>query len=146
MNERRMAMLCLAAVIVIIVFHCLPVCFLTIKPKTLPYIVAVPADQASLGATVAPVFSRCRYFVICDIRNNTVKYVPNKYANGTHEVGLHVTHLLLDQKVGVVIAANIGPEPYEHLGARGVKIYCGMGKTILDAVRGLQVDALQRLI
>lgn len=146
MNDRRTALFCLAAAIILIVVHSMPVCFLRIMPKTQPYIVAVPADQASLGAAVAPMFSRCRYFVVCDLQNNTVKYVPNKYANGTHEVGLHVTHLLLDQKAGVVIAANIGPEPYEHLGSRGVKIYCGAGKTVLDAVRGFQANALQRLI
>ena len=79
------------------------------------------------------------------LQTGTVKYVPNKYAYGTHEVGLHVTHLLLKEKAGAVIAANIGPQPYEHLGARGVKIYGGAGRTVLDAVRSFQANMLPRL-
>ena len=121
------------AIPIILILFC-PIVLVSIKPHISPYIIAVPANEPSLLSPVSPVFSRAPYFVIYDIKNNRAKYLVNNFMNGTHEIGLHVTHLLLREQVGVVIGKNVGREPYEHLTRRGVKIYEGLAVNVQDAL------------
>lgn len=118
---------------VVVLLFC-PIMLLSFKPHVSPYIVAVPADQASLLSPVSPVFARAPYFIVFDFKHNTAKYVVNNFVNGTHEVGLHVAHLLVRERVGVVIAKNVGPEPFGHLMRRGVKIYSGTASNVQEAL------------
>jgi predicted Fe-Mo cluster-binding NifX family protein len=74
-----------------------------------------------------------------------VKFIPNPYAKGTHEVGLHVTQLLLREKVGTVLAKNVGMEPYSHLSMRGVLIYMGTAATVEEAVYKYKIGVLTRM-
>ncbi len=122
----------LAIPIVVILFS--PVMLLSFKPHVSPYIVAVPADQASLASPVSPVFARAPYFIIYDLKHNTIKYVVNNFVNGTHEVGLHVAHLIVRERAGIVIGKNVGPEPFEHLTRRGVKVYAGLANSVQEAL------------
>jgi predicted Fe-Mo cluster-binding NifX family protein len=143
MSRTRIARICLAASVVLVALT--PAFFLSVKPRTSACTVAIPANQPSLASAVASQFARCPYLIICDISNDRVKYVPNRFAYRTHEVGLQVTHLLLREKVGAAIAVNIGPEPYEHLSARGVKLYNASGGTVLDAIQSFKARALVRM-
>ena len=120
----------------------IPAFFLFVRPSTKPYIVAVPADQAAITSPVSPMFSRAAYFIIYDCRNNTAKSIVNKSATARHEVGLHVTQLLLREKVGTVIAKNVGVEPYTHLSMRGVKIYIGSANSVEEAIYKFKIGVL----
>lgn len=111
-----------------------PIMLLSFKPHVSPFIVAVPADEPSLTSPVSPVFSRAPYFVVYDFQHNSTIFVANSFLNSTHEVGLHVAHLLVREKVGVVIAKNVGPEPFDHLMRRGVKVYGGLAMNVQDAL------------
>lgn len=121
------------AVFIALVLFC-PITFLSIRPSVSPYIIAIPVNEPSLLSPVSPVFSRAPYFVIFDIRQNKAKYLVNNYANGNHEVGMHVTHLLLREKAGIVIGKNVGREPYEHLTRSGVKVYTGLAVNAQEAL------------
>jgi predicted Fe-Mo cluster-binding NifX family protein len=111
-----------------------PVMLLSFRPHVSTYIVAVPANQPSLMSPVSAVFARAPYFIVFDFKHNTAKYVVNNFMNGTHEVGLHVAHLLVRERVGVVIGKNVGPEPFEHLTRRGVKVYAGTASNVQEAL------------
>lgn len=121
------------AIPILLIIFC-PIALLSIKPHVSPYIIAVAANEPSLLSPVSPVFSRAPYFVIFDIKENRAKYLVNNFANGNHEVGLHVTHLLLSERVGVVLGKNVGREPYEHLTRRGVKIYAALAVNVQEAL------------
>ncbi len=111
-----------------------PVMLLSFKPHVSPYIVAVPAEYASMMSPVPPVFARAPYFVIYDFKHNTAKFVVNNFVNAKHEVGLHVAHLLIRERTGIVLGKNVGPEPFEHLSRRGVKIYTALASNVQEAL------------
>lgn len=132
------------AILLVLLLFC-PITFLSIRQNTSPDIIAVPADAPSFYSPVAPVLSRAPYFIIFDAKTNRVKFLVNHFANGTYKVGLQVTHLLLREKVGTVIAKNVGPEPYEHLTKRGVAIYDGRAINVQDAIMKFQNKALVKI-
>ncbi len=121
-----------------------PMLFLFVKPAVSMNIIAIPVDRPSLLAPISPVFSRCQYFIFYDLKNNEATYIVNKFANTTHEVGLHVTHLVMREKAGVVIARTIGPEPFEHLTDRGVKIYNSTSFNVRTALMQYKMNLLER--
>ena len=133
-DGNRVASTVLVPVLLVMVVLLIPVVFISNRPAVSPYIVAVPADAPSLSSPVSRVFSRAPYFVVYDVQNARAKYLVNGFANGTHEVGLHVAHLLTEEQVGVVIAKNVGPEPYRHLAQNGVKVYEGLAIDVQDAI------------
>ena len=132
MAEIRVPWYYLAVPLLVIVFS--PVMLLSFKPHVSYDIIAVPADQPSMAAPVSPVFARAPYFIIYDMKHRTVKYVVNNFVNGTHEVGLHVAHLIVRERAGIVIGKNVGPEPFEHLTRRGVRIYAGLASSVQEAL------------
>jgi len=121
------------AIPAVLILSC-PIIFLSIRQTVSASIVAVPANEPSLLSPVAPVFSKAPFFIVYDVNTDTAKYLVNKFANSNYKVGLQVTHLLLREKVGIVIAKNVGPEPYTHLTKRGVVIYDGLAMNVQEAV------------
>jgi predicted Fe-Mo cluster-binding NifX family protein len=88
------------------------------------YIIAIPAVDGQLNAPVSQIFARSPYFFIINLRDNTAKLVENRLRQEQHAVGLRIAHLLIDDKVGVVLVkGHIGPEPFHNLSARKVQIY-----------------------
>ncbi|MFC1587685.1 NifB/NifX family molybdenum-iron cluster-binding protein [Planctomycetota bacterium] len=128
--------------ITILVLSPWPILALSIKPKTYPHIVAIPTDGPTLSSGVNPFFARSRYFVIVDLKNNKIKAIKNPFKAEKHAVGLRIAHLLLDEKAGIVIAKNIGPEPFNNLSARGAQIYVGNPNTVQDAITQLNNNML----
>ena len=132
------------AIPVVLLLFC-PVTFLHIRDTVSPYVVAIPANEPSLLSPVAPVFSRAPYFVIYDLRTNREKYLVNKFADAKYKVGLHVTHLIIGEKAGIVIAKNVGAEPYDHLTKRGVTIYDGPAANIQEALNKFRANQLVKI-
>lgn len=129
---------------VVVILFC-PITFLSIRPDISRDIIAVPANEPSMLSTLAPVFSRAPYFVIYDIKLNRERYLVNNFANKNYKVGLHVAHLLVDEKAGVVIGKNVGPEPYSQLTRRGVDIYEGMAINVQEAIYKLKNNMLRKI-
>jgi predicted Fe-Mo cluster-binding NifX family protein len=107
----------LAIPILVIIFS--PIMLLSFRPHVSYDIAAVPAEFASISSPISPVFSRAPFFVIYDFKHNTVKYVA---------------HLLVRERAGIVIGKNVGPEPFEHLMRRGVRVYAGLANTVQEAL------------
>ena len=124
----------------------IPALFIFVRPASHSYIVAIPADQPTFSSPVSPVFSRAPYFIIYDSHNNTAKYIVNKYANGNYDVGWQVTKLLLRERIGTVIAKNVGAEPYMHLSMRGVRIYIGSANSVKEAIYKFKIGSLASMI
>jgi len=106
------------------------------------YIVAVPVDN---GMNVAPVVGRSPQFAIVDVKTGSVKVIANPYQNDTHGAGLNCARLLFDEKVGVVIVHDIGPEPFKHFTGRGVAVYTGKPTTVADAIAQLKAGMLAKV-
>jgi predicted Fe-Mo cluster-binding NifX family protein len=119
-----------------------PVLAMTIKRSVSGDIIAVPATAPTLDSQISPIFSRSPYFIIVDLKKNTAKVVPNEFKDEKHAVGLRIAHRLLDDEVGVVLASNIGPEPYRHLSVRDVRVYSAEATTARDAVRSFRASQL----
>ena len=106
------------------------------------YIVAVPVDN---DLRVAPMVGRSPRFAIVNVQTGNVKLVENPYQSVEHGAGLNCARLLSDERVGVLIAQNIGPEPFKHLTGRGVAVYTGKPTTVPEAVAQLKAGMLARV-
>jgi predicted Fe-Mo cluster-binding NifX family protein len=122
----------IAGMIALLLFS--PITFLTIRPEVSRDVIAVPSCEPSIMSPVAPVFARAPYFIIYDIKKNTAKYLVNNFADKTYKVGLHVARLIVSEKAGIVIAKNVGAEPYEHLAKRGIEVYHGTAVNVQEAI------------
>jgi len=107
-----------------------------------PERMAIPATRAAFDAQVSTVFSRAAYFLIIDLDKNEAHWLANPYRKAKHAAGLRCAYLLLDQGVGVVVGKNIGPEPYNNLSSRNVRIFTGNPRTVADAIRAYRTGAL----
>lgn len=121
-----------------------PILGLPIRPKSSKDIVVVPSEGAALASPVSPMFGRSRYFLIVDTNTGDTKVIKNEFRTETHAVGLRVAHLILNEKAGVAVARNIGPEPFNNLTARGVVVYVGNPRTVREAVQQLTDGKLVR--
>lgn len=142
MNAKQNGFLVIIAALLII--SPWPIFGLSIKPKSSPYIVAVPSDGTRLSSNVSTVFGRSPYFLIVDTKKNKFKILENKFRTEKHAVGLRIAYLLLNEKVGIAIAKNIGPEPYNNLTARNIQIYVGNPSTVRDAINQLKNNMLRK--
>lgn len=111
-----------------------PIFALDYKRGVDPNLVAVPATGDSILSAVSPVFSRGRFFQIIDLRTDEIRVLSNPFFEAKHAAGLRSAFLLLREDVGVVIARHIGPEPFNNLSAREVRIYSGRPATVKEAV------------
>jgi predicted Fe-Mo cluster-binding NifX family protein len=107
-------------------------------------LVAVPSTGPTLDAPVSAVFSRGRYFQIVDFNTGEVVSVANPYRRELHAVGLRTAFLLLERRVGIVVARHIGPEPFGNLAGRGVLLFTTGPATVLEALVRLRKGLLVR--
>jgi predicted Fe-Mo cluster-binding NifX family protein len=105
------------------------------------YVIAIPVYD---GAKVSPVFSRSPEFAIVDVKANTTRILANPARDRRHGTGLESARLLLEEKVGVVIAREIGPEPFRKLTRRGVGVYVGNPSTVKEAIYQLEGGMLAK--
>jgi predicted Fe-Mo cluster-binding NifX family protein len=84
--------------------------------------VAIAAMGRDLNSPVSADFSRARYFLIVDLASRRVRAVRNPYAGRRTPVGLRTGELLLDDKVGVVLARGVRPAASNCLRARGIRV------------------------
>jgi predicted Fe-Mo cluster-binding NifX family protein len=105
------------------------------------YIVAIPVVD---GNKVSPVFSRSQDFVIVDVKTNRMRTIRNPSHDEPHGTGPTSAKLLLEENVGVVIAREIGPEPFNRLTARGVGVYVGNPSTVDEALYQLERGMLAK--
>jgi len=109
-----------------------------------PDLAAVPSNGRTLESPVSSVFSRGRYFQIANFSTGNVAVISNPYRLEQHAAGLRSAYLLLDQRVGIVIARHIGPEPFHNLTARGVQVFTGQPTTVMEALVQLRQGLLSR--
>jgi len=116
-----------------------PLLALARRPLAERHIVAIPVDESG---RVSRVFGRAPHFVIVNLRTGDNHVIENPYQAVAHGAGLKCSRLLMDEHVGVAIAQEIGPEPYNNLTARGIAVYVGRPATVPDALSQLQRGVL----
>ncbi len=95
--------------------------------------VAVSSKSRGLESSASPVFGRCSYFVIAEIKNDKIvntNSIENHSRRRRGGAGITAAELVGNQKVNAVITINIGPKAYDVLKRLGIKIYSGESGTV----------------
>jgi predicted Fe-Mo cluster-binding NifX family protein len=124
-----------AVVAAVILISPWPLLALTRRATPDGYIVAIPVEESG---RVALMFGRAPHFAIVDTRTGASHLVANPYRQVEHGAGLKCSRLLIDEHVGVAVAQEIGPEPFQNLTARGIQVYVGHPATVQEAIGQLQ--------
>ncbi len=114
-------------------------------PPVSPYVVAIPASGPQLSSPVHHIFGRAPQYLVVDLRTSRSRWIQNEFAAAQHAVSQDVTHLLVKEQVGVVVAQSIGPETFRRLAAHGVRVLGGHPSTVGDALRKLGRGGLEPL-
>ncbi len=99
--------------------------------------IAISSTGETLESQVDARFGRCPYFLIAEIENKeikNVKTIENTAAAQMGGAGISAAEIVANEKVEVVVTANVGPRAFSVFGQFGIKIYQGQGK-VKDVVQ-----------
>ena len=99
--------------------------------------IAISSTGKDLESQVDARFGRCSHFLIVEIENKeikSVKAIENTAASQMGGAGISAAEIVANEKVKIVITANVGPRAFSVFGQFGIKIYQGQGK-IKDVVQ-----------
>ena len=99
--------------------------------------IAISSTGETLESQVDARFGRCPYFLIAEIENKeikNVKTIENTAVAQMGGAGISAAEIVANEKVEVVVTANVGPRAFSVFGQFGIKIYQGQGK-VKDVVQ-----------
>jgi len=99
--------------------------------------IAISSIGKDLESEVDARFGRCVYFLIVDVENNkikNVKAIKNTASSQMGGAGITSAQIVANEKVDVVVTANVGPRAFSVFSQLGIKVYQGQGK-IKDIVQ-----------
>ncbi|MGA1870763.1 MAG: NifB/NifX family molybdenum-iron cluster-binding protein [bacterium] len=102
-------------------------------------------DEKGLESTVSLHFGQCRYFLIVDIENNTIKSTEVVGNNAQHGGGgCRAVDELLKYNITHVISGGMGMGAQQKFAQAGIKVSGHVGR-VKDAINGLFNDSLNGL-
>ena len=107
--------------------------------------VAIPSIGTDMNAQTSPIFGRCPYFVIVDVENGKIlssKAVENTAANQRGGAGITSAEVVGNSGAEIVIAQALGPRAFGVLTQLGIKIYVGIGGSVMDNIEAYQKGEL----
>ncbi len=87
--------------------------------------ICITSTGSTLGSSIDPRFGRCQYFLIVDEKGKLVKSIANESDQAMRGAGITAAQIIVNEKVGVVITGNVGPNAYGVLSSSEVKIFPG---------------------
>jgi predicted Fe-Mo cluster-binding NifX family protein len=106
--------------------------------------IAISADGTNLEENMITTFCGCDFFLIVDMKTNTLRTVVNKTKGRPNEVGGTAGQLVSNQGIDAVITSDIGPQAMEIFEQYGIEVYHGEGK-INDAIQQLEKERLPEI-
>ncbi len=102
--------------------------------------VAAPVmDASGLNSVIAPMFARAPFIVFADIVNGVIANVhvqPNPASMQGGGAGMVVGQMIVSSGARIVLAANVGPNLQQVLGASGVEVrIVSPGVRFIDALK-----------
>ncbi len=97
--------------------------------------IAIAASGKDLSSPVDPRFGRCPRFLIVDSETEEFEVLENTAGQATRGAGISAAQVIVNKKVGGVVAGNFGPNAVNVLSSSGIKIFGGVtGITIKEAL------------
>ena len=103
--------------------------------------IAISATGKGLDSNVYTKFERCHFFLILDIKKNSLVPIENKTKDRPHEIGGTIGKLIANEGIDTVITTDIGPSAFEIFERYGIKIYQAEG-ILEDAIQLLKEGKL----
>lgn len=108
--------------------------------------ICITSTGPTLGSSVDPRFGRCGYFLIVDEKGKLVKAMPNEAGQTMQGVGVSAAQVVANEKVGIVITGNVGPNAYGVLSSSGIKIFPGaFGMSVKQAFKAYKEKKLKEV-
>jgi predicted Fe-Mo cluster-binding NifX family protein len=107
--------------------------------------IAISANKPSLDVEVEPRFGRCPYFVIVDPETMQYEAIENTSAGASGGAGISAAQMMAGKGVEAILTGNCGPNAYQVLSGAGIKVFTGVGGTLLDAIESYQAGKLQAI-
>lgn len=104
-------------------------------PTQDPDKIAIPAEGSDMNAQISKYFGRALHFIIYDLKRDVFWNIPNSFINEQHAAGLRAAAMLVNKRVGVIVAKNIGPEPCKTFNNSKIEIYIGASGTVSDGIK-----------
>ncbi len=106
--------------------------------------IAVTSTGNELISGIDLRFGRAKYFIIVDPKTLDYNVLENKQnLNSAHGAGIQATKTVVDQKAGVLISGNCGPNAFEVLNAAGIKVVTAANGRVIDAIIQYKSGQLQ---
>ena len=116
----------------------------TLPHRSVPTLVAVPAQGPGLAAPVATAFEQAPYFVVVETATLRAETIPNPYRS-SGSLGIKAAHRLVAAGVGVLVTPDLRAAPHNALRSRGVRLYAAQGGTVSDVVQQFARGALDQV-
>jgi len=97
-------------------------------------VILIPAQGTTIASPVDAVLGRAQYFIIMDLRANTMTLFSNEVRLYNADVSNNLVAIVRDKRVDAVIAYKIGTEMFADLQAEGVKMYYVNEPTTVERV------------
>lgn len=97
--------------------------------------IAIAADGSTINSNVSDQLARANYFLIVEPFSGKYKAIANPFKNLDNGAGIRIAQLLSGETEEAVISKNIGPNVYDILNRKGIKVYSVDAGTAKDVVQ-----------
>jgi len=110
--------------------------------------IAISSTGKGLDSMLSPVFGRCAFFVIVDIKNNEIKInktIENKAVMQAGGAGIMAAQTIGNENVNAVISSAVGPRAFDVLNQLSIDVYKAQGATVKEAIDLFIQGKLQKI-
>jgi len=86
-------------------------------------LIAVSINKPDLVAELSDTFGRSKYFVIYNLTDNVLDFLPNPYSTELGGSGIQSARFLFEKNIEALITANIGLHPLSFFNSLNIKVY-----------------------
>jgi len=99
--------------------------------------IAIAAENSSMDARISDRGGRAPYYLIFE-NKELVESIKNPFAVGGGGAGWSVAYMLAERNVDLVIVGRIGPNMQRALEENNVRFIEMPGRTVIEALEGIQ--------
>ena len=86
-------------------------------------LIAVSINKPDLVAELSETFGGSKYFVIYNLTDNVLDFLPNPYSTELGGSGIQSARFLFEKNIEALITTNIGLHPLSFLNSLNIKVY-----------------------